>query len=284
MREEFFVDTLVLLDADDEGVEEVKRSTDELTIMLWNVSVGADAASKPFDQSELKSAVDDLREHLENGLTVVVSNCPASIEAHLFTACLLVGTGVEPEMAASCAGLDPEEDESEYEMLLEFAAGSDSEPTTLLERCKAHFISRGKRYHRFQDKPLLEIFLGGRSGTFACYVSTYEDTQQVVAVACAPIRIPADRRAEVCEYACRVNFNWRIGCLEMDMSDGEVHFRAGIDVEGGELTETMMKNLMASAFCGMDRHLPPLLSVAYGGSRPRRHWKHSTISERWQIR
>jgi hypothetical protein len=95
-----------------------------------------------------------------------------------------------------------------------------------------------------------------------------EESGQVVVGVAAPVKAPEDRRAEVGELACRVNYNRRVGCLEMDMSDGEVRFRAGIDVEGGELTETMIRNLIGSAYCGMDRYMPTLLAFSFAGTSP----------------
>jgi hypothetical protein len=59
-----------------------------------------------------------------------------------------------------------------------------------------------------------------------------------------------------------------IGNFEMAWDTGEVRFRTAIDIEGGELTATMWRNLVHINLRSMDRYLPGLTAVANGASAP----------------
>jgi hypothetical protein len=92
-----------------------------------------------------------------------------------------------------------------------------------------------------------------------------EDHGQVFAYFISPVLIPKERRTEILEL---MNWlNWRrvmVGNFEMDPRDGELRARISMDIEGSELTDTMIYNIIACGIHLMDKHFPNFMEVCYG--------------------
>jgi hypothetical protein len=67
---------------------------------------------------------------------------------------------------------------------------------------------------------------------------------------------------------CRANYGMIVGNFEIDLDDGEVRYKTSVDVEGVTATRQLIQNLVAPNVITMDRYLPGLLSVAFGGKHP----------------
>jgi hypothetical protein len=66
-----------------------------------------------------------------------------------------------------------------------------------------------------------------------------------------------------------VNNAFFIGDFNLDFEEGMLCFRAGVDVEGGALTEKMVANLIDMASYAADSHHERLMQVIYGGAEPK---------------
>lgn len=108
----------------------------------------------------------------------------------------------------------------------------------------------------------------GDNGTWTVYAAILEDREEFAFYSIMPDNVPEDRRAAVAEFITRANFGMYIGNFELDWSDGEVRFKTSIDVEGGDLTATMIKNLTYLNVLTMDRYYPGLHKVAFEGADP----------------
>ena len=82
------------------------------------------------------------------------------------------------------------------------------------------------------------------------------------------IRVPSEVRPAVAEYITRANYGLRVGNFELDYSDGEVRFKSSVNFEGEELTFGMLRNALYPAVHTLDRYLPGLLRVSFGGATP----------------
>jgi len=81
-------------------------------------------------------------------------------------------------------------------------------------------------------------------------------------------RVPLEKRLQVCEALTRANYGLRVGNFEMDMEDGEIRYKASVDIEGGVLVETMVQNLVRASVAGFDRYYPAVMRVVYAGTSP----------------
>lgn len=104
---------------------------------------------------------------------------------------------------------------------------------------------------------------------YQCFVQIDEEREQAALYVCLPNHIDASTRRDMAEFIVRANYGIRIGNFEMDMDDGELRFKCSLDVEGGELTELMVHNMLSMAISCCDVYYGGFMAVAYGGVSPR---------------
>lgn len=123
--------------------------------------------------------------------------------------------------------------------------------------------------HEVEADPLYVSFrLAGEHAEYDFLIAVDEASEMVVCYARAARHVPAARRAAVCELLTRINYDLALGCFEMDLGDGELLFRTGVDAEGGALSAGMVDSLVSVAFYTFDRFHPTIMRVAYGGASP----------------
>ena len=83
-----------------------------------------------------------------------------------------------------------------------------------------------------------------------------------------PDSVDEEHRIPVGAFLAGLNYGLKIGNFEIDLGDGEVRFRAGIDVEGGTLTAPMVRSLAASCVVNVDLYAAAIGSVASGEMTP----------------
>jgi hypothetical protein len=118
------------------------------------------------------------------------------------------------------------------------------------------------------DKYVYRTFFGGKNGDLRCFAQIMVTLEQVLFYAVATVRAPEEVRPAVAEFITRANYGMRIGNFELDYSDGEVRYKSSLDFEGELLTPTLIRNAIYPAVMTMDRYLPGLMSVMFGGRTP----------------
>ena len=104
--------------------------------------------------------------------------------------------------------------------------------------------------------------------TYQAFLKVIESLDRLELFLIAAITVPVKKRSAVAEALARANYRTFGGRLDLDMSDGEIRFRIGIDVEGGELSPEMVSNLLAMGNTTLDRYLPALMAVVYANTSP----------------
>lgn len=123
-------------------------------------------------------------------------------------------------------------------------------------------------FNWIEGKPILSVPFTGKSARWMCYAQAREQQQQFVFYSVCPINAPSARRAEAVEFITRANYGMIIGNFELDYNDGEIRYKTSIDVENAALTSPLVKQLVYSNVAMMDRYLPGIMSVIYGGTDP----------------
>jgi hypothetical protein len=108
----------------------------------------------------------------------------------------------------------------------------------------------------------------GENGKWRCYAHVIEERQRFVFLSSLANFVPKLMRLEAAEYLTRANFGMEVGNFEMDFSDGTVRYRTSVDIEGGDLTTMMIKNLAYVNIAVMDQYLPGLRKVVIDGIEP----------------
>jgi hypothetical protein len=112
------------------------------------------------------------------------------------------------------------------------------------------------------------VNFGGRNGQWTCYLRVIEDKYVVLFYSMCPVKAPPEKRPILADFLTRANYGLYLGNFEMDYNDGEVRFKTSLDVEGDHLTNALMKRLTYNNVTVMDRYLPGIFSVIYGGASP----------------
>ena len=119
-----------------------------------------------------------------------------------------------------------------------------------------------------EGKPALSLNYAGKSGTWSCFAKAEEDKDMMLFYSYCPVKVPENKRPLVGDFLTRANYGLLIGNFEMDYNDGEVRYKTSIDVEGDQLSKALVKRLVYDNLAVMDRYLPGVLSVIYGGASP----------------
>jgi hypothetical protein len=119
-----------------------------------------------------------------------------------------------------------------------------------------------------EGKHIYRVFFSGKNGDQRCFAQVIVDSEIFLFYAVASVRVPDEIRPAVAEFITRANYGMRIGNFEMDYSDGEVRYKAGLDFESETLTPNLIQHTIYPAVLTMDRYLPGLMSVIYGGRTP----------------
>ena len=127
---------------------------------------------------------------------------------------------------------------------------------------------------RIEGKYAYSMSYSGKNGDLRCYAIVRVDLEEFLFYAVAPVKVPDEVRMAVAEYLTRANYGLRIGNFELDYSDGEVRYKSSLDFESQSLTPDLIRNAIYPAVHTMDRYLPGLLRVSFGGATP-----HEAIEE-----
>jgi hypothetical protein len=132
---------------------------------------------------------------------------------------------------------------------------------------RAALESAGWRY-TVQDDGGIVCDMAGEHTVYSLLFRVDEALDLVCCFSRVGFRVPDDKRVAVAEALTRANYGLRIGNFEMDLADGEVRYKASVDVEDGALSETMVQNLVRASLSSFDRYYPALMRVVWAGAAP----------------
>lgn len=121
---------------------------------------------------------------------------------------------------------------------------------------------------RLEESHAYHMYFRGNNGETHCIARVRIDLEQLIFYVLAPVKAPLNTFAAVVEFLTRANYGMRIGNFEFDYSDGEIRYKSSFDFEKSILTPQLIKNTIYPAVSTMDRYLPGLMSVMYGGKSP----------------
>lgn len=130
-----------------------------------------------------------------------------------------------------------------------------------------------------ENQPSMSMNFQGTNGRWACYARAEEEKQIVLFYSYCPVKAPEEKRPILADFLTRANYGLYIGNFEMDYNDGEVRFKTSLDVEGNksvgeegkeptELGSALMKRVVYNNVGVMDKYLPGIMTVIYGGASP----------------
>jgi len=138
----------------------------------------------------------------------------------------------------------------------------------LFKALKSYFEEGGWSFEAVPERSVLRMAFQGRNGEWAFFAQAREEQSQLVFYSRASIPIEERRRMAVAEFLTRANYGIILGNFEIDLRDGEIRYKTSVDIEGVELTPTLIHNLVGTNVRMMDRYLPGIFAVAQEGKDP----------------
>jgi hypothetical protein len=118
------------------------------------------------------------------------------------------------------------------------------------------------------DENILMMGFNGENGEWTCYAKVMEENNQFIFYSVLPNKAPEAIREKVAKFVLLANWGMTLGNFELDLGDGEIRFKTSIDVEGGTLTDTMIKNMVYINVMTMDKYLQGVNKVLYTEGDP----------------
>lgn len=126
-----------------------------------------------------------------------------------------------------------------------------------------------KEYKWERKGDRLRIPLRGDNGSWTTLIDWNEDDRWICVRSVMGFAVPPAKRRAVAEFVARANYGLIIGNFELDFNDGEAAYRTSAILREDELSEVMLADLFYANLHYVDRYMPGLMAVAFGG-RPAR--------------
>jgi hypothetical protein len=139
---------------------------------------------------------------------------------------------------------------------------------TLFDSVKAHFDKDEWTYRQLGDHSALEMGVAGETGNFRLVAVVDTERNVVRFLTFLEGKVPEPRRREVMEFLTRANYGLLVGNFEMDLADGEVRFKASVEVEDADLSYGQYQSLVYTSVSIMDRYFPGMQRVIQGSADP----------------
>ncbi len=123
-------------------------------------------------------------------------------------------------------------------------------------------------FSQVEGKPVLWMDFAGKNGRWTCFAREDEERQIFLFHSYLPVKAPEDKRPVLADMLTRANYGLYIGNFELDFNDGEVRFKTSLDVENDRLSHALTKGAVYANVSIMDKYLPGIMSVIYGGASP----------------
>lgn len=149
---------------------------------------------------------------------------------------------------------------------------------TLFEILKRFFDENEWLATRLGEDTVLQLAFQGNNGRWLCFAQAREEMRQVVFYSVAPIQIPAEKRMALAEFITRANYGLILGNFELDFGDGELRYKTSVDVEESQLSLELLQPVTFVNVSTMDRYLPGIMAVVYGGQSPQEAVKQIEVN------
>lgn len=140
--------------------------------------------------------------------------------------------------------------------------------SALLDPVLESFQQKGWPVRQHTSLPVLCMEYETDNGIWDCYVQVDDRLKQVVGYSVLRDKVPEERRKEVAELLTRANFGLVVGNFELDFDDGDLRYKAGLDVSRAELTSGLVDPLIMAVLDAMDDHVAAIRLVIEGRATP----------------
>lgn len=129
-----------------------------------------------------------------------------------------------------------------------------------------HFLdNQAWSYHHMNDNEAITFNLNVDGRNHRLVFDIREEMSVLMLYVLHPEGVVEEKRSTIADYITRANYGLMLGNFEIDFADGDLRYKISIDVEGGELSEAIVMNMVQAALGSVNRHYSGLMAVQYGG-------------------
>lgn len=168
--------------------------------------------------------------------------------------------------------------------------------TSIYDSMAAFFKKDDWPASQIEGQTAMSMNFQGQNGRWGCLARVDVEKELILFYSYCPVKAPEDKRPILADFLTRANYGLYIGNFELDFNDGEVRYKTSIDVEGNvgtdpadapadgekkdgdgtapatgeqvQLTFPLMKRLVYNNVGVMDKYMPGIMAVIYGGASP----------------
>jgi hypothetical protein len=138
---------------------------------------------------------------------------------------------------------------------------------SLFDTVLEYFDEEGWKYRRLPGREGVELGVAGDHGNYHL-VALVDGDDMLRLLTFVEGKVPEARRRDVMEFITRANYGLLLGNFELDINDGELRYKASIDVEDSRLSRSQFRNLLFGSVAAIDRYFPHLQRVLQGAADP----------------
>jgi protein-tyrosine phosphatase len=239
------------------AIEEIEqREKRELSVMeRFSGPLGAQAAREETKRQLHLLAADELETLL-----------PERPVAHAGSGSAASADALQPSAGGEASPGEEETYEVDIDAILRELSIESGQ--ALLPVVRAALDERSMRYEVDEAHSRVTFRIKADDAVLECFVVCHDRSGLVRCYIRPSVWVPAESRMAISEAITRANYNLAYGNFELDLGDGELRFKASIDVEGGELVTTMVHNLIGAGVTMYNQYHPAFMRVIYGGISP----------------
>lgn len=141
--------------------------------------------------------------------------------------------------------------------------------TNLLGELQRWFESEGWSVTLADDGEYLVTGYAGEHGPLDVVARVRPESSQILVYSRPSFHVAEEHRSNMAELLTRANYGLLIGNFEMDMDDGELRYKTSMVVADNDLQDVVIgRQLVEPNVTTMDRYLPAMLAMLYGGYSP----------------
>jgi hypothetical protein len=131
----------------------------------------------------------------------------------------------------------------------------------ILDAAIAFFQADNWPFEQIAESSVLHTSFQGRNAQWECFARTQESPQRFLFYSLCPVSVSEEKRQLISEFLNRANYGLAIGNFEFDFDDGEVRYKTSVDIEGSDLTFSLIKRLVYANVVTVDQYLPGIRAV-----------------------
>ena len=269
------VSLLMAREVDSHGysVREPAEAAERLGLSLDGFALRPDSVPEKESTELYLGFVTHLVERLKGGENVMLYSGVDATRCGMVVGSVLVASGLDPATAIGVVDQLPGEllaHEPQRTFITSFARSLGIVGDGLTPIVEACLRARGWKFEHSQegDVTTFDLMVSTAAATYPMRLTVRERMRAVTCMFRLPMKVPADRRHAVAALACHLNYCRWLGAFEMDLRDGDLIFRADLQIVDGTLGPESVQETLWAGFATCDAAVPKVCRVAFAGEAP----------------